>query len=77
MAVGDSHTAGPDGWPLCGANGPLRGYNATSPSCSDCRALENTSRWTLAPVSSPHFNGHRTAHAMMRKRPERLPRGAR
>ncbi len=40
MAVGDVHAADPFGWPLCGSNGPLRGYNATSPACSDCRALE-------------------------------------
>lgn len=77
MSVGDSHTAGPDGWPLCGASGPLRGYTAMSQPCNDCRALESQSRWTVSPhVATPHFGGHRSEQAMLRKRPMRLARGA-
>lgn len=40
MPVGDVHIAGPGGWALCGASGPLNGYNATSRACTDCEDLD-------------------------------------
>jgi hypothetical protein len=74
MSAGDAHVAGPDGWPLCGSNSPLRGYNATSQLCRDCDALERPAqRWTVA-SAVPHFNAHRAAPALLRKRPIRLSR---
>lgn len=48
MSVGDVHIADIFGWPLCGASGPLRGYNATSPRCQDCEAFEQRPQLTPA-----------------------------
>jgi len=53
VPVGDKHFADPFGWPLCGASGPLRGYNATSPPCRDCRALQQKANWTAPQVLAP------------------------
>jgi hypothetical protein len=72
MAVGDSHTAGPDGWALCGASGPLRGYTATSPQCRDCFVMEGSAQWKTAPTYVPIPDSHTTTHALQRKRPTRL-----
>ncbi len=80
MSVGDLHTIGPEGYALCGASGPLRGYNATSQPCRDCQSLSSPgfSGWTTAaPATSrgmPYFNGHHAANALLRKRPTRLLR---
>ena len=40
--IGDVHMPGPGGGPLCGSNGPLRGYYATSRACTACATFERT-----------------------------------
>lgn len=76
MGVGDAHTPGPEGHALCGASGPLRGYNATSQSCRDCASMSapSASTWTVAVTTppSPISTRQHSPQALLRKRPTRL-----
>ncbi len=73
MAVGDVHQSDSNGFPLCGSNGPLRGYNATSVTCRDCDDTERREQWRLQPPAyMPRAGSHMTAHALLRKRPTRI-----
>ncbi len=81
MSVGDAHQMNADGNALCGASGPLRGYNATSQPCRDCANSHDrpgSSEWTVATASvnrsMARFGGYREPTALMRKRPVRLLR---